>query len=65
MKESYTKSEFCRAYSMSRTHLDKLIKLGKAPHVLNIGGKLIITGEAVDAWLKKLDEEQYGSQDVV
>ncbi len=50
---------------MSRTHLDKLIKLGKAPHVLNVGGKLIITGEAVDAWLKKLDEEQYGSQDVV
>lgn len=60
MQEAYTISEFCKAFRISRPHFDKLRKINRGPHVLKVGQKSIITQQAVQTWLIKLEEEQYG-----
>lgn len=56
VNEAYSIAEFCKAYRMSRPHFDKLRKDEKTPQILKIGEKSIITREAVQAWLKKLEK---------
>lgn len=47
---AYSIDQFCRAYGISRATFYNLKKDGKAPAVLNVGRRPLITIPAADAW---------------
>jgi hypothetical protein len=42
--------EFCREHGFSRATFYNLKKVGKAPRVMHVGARRIITDEAAAAW---------------
>lgn len=56
MKPTYTVNEFCEAHgSMSRTFFYKLIKEGKGPRLMKIGGRTLISQEAAADWRREIE----------
>jgi len=50
-------SQFCEGHQMSRAFFYQLLKEGRGPKVVRLGGKRLITAEAAREWRKKLDTE--------
>jgi predicted DNA-binding transcriptional regulator AlpA len=45
--------DFCELHSISRAYFYKLVKLGLAPRVMNVGGRKLISVEAAAAWRRE------------
>lgn len=48
-------SDFCHAHSISRSLFYKLQREGKAPKVLKIGRRTLITTEAAAEWRQSME----------
>jgi excisionase family DNA binding protein len=53
--EAFGIATFCKTYGISRALFYKLQKDGKAPHTFNLGRRILISREAAQAWLSKME----------
>lgn len=54
----YTVSEFCAAHGdISRSFFYKLLKQGKAPRLMKVGSRVLISAEAAAEWRAKMEKE--------
>jgi len=49
-KEADNVNEFCERYGLSRSSFYNLFKLGQAPRIMRVGGRVMISKEARDDW---------------
>ncbi len=55
-KQAYTIPEFCSAHSICRNSYYKLREIGKAPRVMRLGSKVLISKEEATAWRERMTE---------
>jgi len=53
--EVFTVASFCEAHKISRALFYKLRSEGRAPHTFNIGRRVLISREAAQAWLARME----------
>ena len=47
--------EFCQANGISQSFFYKLAKQGKAPRVMKVGRRTLISAEAANQWRKEME----------
>ncbi len=52
MTQAYTVKEFCKSHSISESFFYKLRTQGKAPDIIKVGNKTLITFESAENWRK-------------
>jgi len=50
-------AEFCHAHGISRGTFYKLLSEGSGPKAVKIGRRTLISGEAAEAWRRRLERE--------
>ena len=53
----YDVASFCAAHQISRAYLYTLWSDGKGPRRTKLGRRTLITGQAAQAWRRKLEQE--------
>jgi len=48
--------EFCRRHGISRAHFYNLSKSGRAPAVMRVGRRTLISAEAAAEWRRRMEE---------
>lgn len=56
-KALYSVSEFCCAHGIARSHFYALLKEGRAPAIIKLGRRTLISTEAAAAWRRRLESE--------
>lgn len=56
-KPAYTVTDFCADHYISRSFLYELIKDGRAPRLMKIGRRTLISAEAAAEWRKRMEAE--------
>ena len=56
-KDAFTISQFCEGHEISRAFFYTLQKEGRAPKVVKLKAKRLITVEAAREWREKLDAD--------
>ena len=55
-KACYTVPEFCQEHGgISRVFFYRLLKQGKAPRIMKVGRRTLITAEAAAEWRKQME----------
>ena len=54
-KDIYSVIEFCHIHGISRGTLYNLRKEGKAPKMIKLGRRVLISKESVQKWRKKME----------
>jgi predicted DNA-binding transcriptional regulator AlpA len=49
-KDAYSIIEFCQRHGLSRSSFYALEKLGQAPRIMRVGGRIMISKEAAADW---------------
>lgn len=57
MKEAATVPQFCEGHNISRTHFYELIKQGRAPRLMKVGRRTLISQEAAADWRRRMEDE--------
>ena len=57
MKSAATVPQFCDGHNISRTHFYELIKLGRAPRLMKVGRRTLISQEAAADWRQRMEIE--------
>lgn len=57
MKSTATVPQFCEGHNISRTHFYELIKQGRAPRLMKVGRRTLISQEAQIDWRKRMEAE--------
>ena len=52
-----TVDEFCQAHRICRATFYNLQKLGRAPRVMKVGARTLISKEAAADWRRRMEEE--------
>ena len=60
MKSTATVPQFCDGHNISRTHFYELIKQGKAPRLMKVGRRTLISLEAAADWRRRVEAETAG-----
>lgn len=47
--------EFCQAYGISRSHFYALLRGGRGPRVMRVGGRTLVSREAAHDWRELLE----------
>lgn len=47
--------EFCQSNGISQSFFYKLAKLGKAPRIMKVGRRTLITSEAAQEWREQME----------
>lgn len=55
-RPAYTIAQFCADHNISRTHFYQLIKDGKAPRLMKLGRRVLVSAEAAADWRRQLEE---------
>lgn len=55
-------AEFCRRFSISRSHFYVLQKQGRGPRVFKIGSRTLISNAAGADWVRELEAEAAARQ---
>jgi predicted DNA-binding transcriptional regulator AlpA len=55
--QTYSVAAFCAAHGLSRAMLYLLLKDGKAPAVMKIGRRTLVSVEAAATWRKRMESE--------
>jgi hypothetical protein len=56
-KAAFSVAEFCAAYGISRDMFDDLRKSGRAPVIMKIGRRVLVSVQAAEDWRKRLEAE--------
>ncbi|CAN7528573.1 helix-turn-helix domain-containing protein [Variovorax paradoxus] len=62
MKSAATVPQFCEGHNISRTHFYELIKQGKAPRLMKVGRRTLISQEAAAEWRRRIEAETAAEQ---
>jgi predicted DNA-binding transcriptional regulator AlpA len=57
MKSAATVPQFCDGHNISRTHFYELVKQGRAPRLMKVGRRTLISQEAAADWRKRMEDE--------
>ncbi len=60
MKKNHSIKEACHISGISRAMLYKLLKLKKGPRLTKIGRRSFVSSEALEAWLKQMEQPNVG-----
>ena len=55
-KDAYSIVEFCQRHGLSRGSFYNLEKIGQAPRVMRVGGRVMISKEAAADWRREREE---------
>ncbi|MGE4238690.1 hypothetical protein [Hydrogenophaga sp.] len=55
-----TVPQFCDGHNISRTHFYELIKQGRAPRLMKVGRRTLISSEAAADWRRRMEAETAG-----
>jgi predicted DNA-binding transcriptional regulator AlpA len=55
--QSYSVPAFCAAHGLSRAMFYVLLKDGRAPAVMKVGRRTLISAEAAAAWRRRMEVE--------
>jgi len=53
--DTQTINDFCTSHKISRSMFYKLLKAGKAPRIMKIGRRTLITYEAIQEWREAME----------
>ena len=56
--QAYSVAEFCSTHQISRTHFYHLVKEGRAPKIMKVGRRVLISKEAAAEWRKRMEEDE-------
>ena len=56
-RDAYSIQEFCERHCLSRASFYNLAKIGKAPRVLRVGQKVLVSREAAEQWRRDREAE--------
>lgn len=56
-KATYTLAQFMEGHNVSRTHFYRLQKAGRAPRLMRIGRRVLVSAEAAAEWRKRMEAE--------
>lgn len=56
-KAAATVAQFCDGHNISRTHFYELLKQGRAPRLMKVGRRTLISAEAAAEWRKRMEAE--------
>ena len=59
-KPASTVPQFCDGHNISRTHFYELVKQGKAPRLMKVGRRTLISHEAAADWRRRIEAETAG-----
>ncbi len=54
-RDTYTVTQFCDAHHIGRTHLYELLKQGRAPRIMKVGRRTLISREAAAEWRRAME----------
>jgi hypothetical protein len=54
-KLAFSLREFCDSHSISESTFHRLVREGRGPVVMRVGGKILISTEAAKAWRKAME----------
>lgn len=54
-KAAHTVTTFCQAFKISRSFFYKLQREGKAPRLMKVGRRTLISAEATQEWQDKME----------
>lgn len=57
LQAAFSVSEFCRAYGIGRNKFYEELKAGRGPRTFRVGRRRLISKEAADEWVRKLESE--------
>lgn len=57
-KQTFSINEFCQRFGISASMFYKLRRQGKAPDILKIGARTLITAEAADEWQRDMEQSE-------
>lgn len=49
--------EFCEAYGLSKSMFYKLLRTGKAPRIMKVGRRTLISFEAAEEWQRSVEQK--------
>ena len=55
--QAYSIPQFCSAHSISRALFYLLMKEGRAPAIMKVGRRTLISAEAAAAWHRRIESE--------
>lgn len=55
--QTYSVSQFCEAHGFSRAMFYLLLKDGRAPAVMKVGKRTLVSAEAAADWRKRMESE--------
>lgn len=62
-RPTYTIQQFCDDHHISRTHFYALVKLNKAPRLMRVGRRTLVSAEAAAAWRARMEAESAPPKD--
>ena len=57
MTKAYSIDEFCKLYGISKSFFYKLKKQGKAPAIMSVGKRTLISSTSAFEWEKLMEEK--------
>jgi len=54
-KLSFSLREFCELHSISESTFHRLVREGRGPAVMRVGGKILISAESARAWREAME----------
>jgi predicted DNA-binding transcriptional regulator AlpA len=49
--------DFCHAHSMCRASFYNLMKRGRGPRIMKVGGRTLVSHEAAEEWRRQMEVE--------
>lgn len=56
IKQSYSINEFCALNDISRALFYLLVKEGKAPRLMKVGRRTLVSSEAAAEWRRRMED---------
>jgi len=57
-RDAYSVDEFCRRHGISRAYFYLLQRRGKAPRIMKVGARTLISVEAAADWRRQMETAQ-------
>ena len=55
--DAFSIEQFCKRHNLCRATFYNLEKAGRAPHVMKVGARKLISAEAAAAWRRQMEVE--------
>lgn len=56
-RQAYSIENFCKTHDLSRSAFYDLQKVGKAPAIMRVGRRVLISAEAAREWREKMQSQ--------